>query len=207
MRTHLTALALAALIGTAAQPAAAQNAPRTNPIRFELGANVTTFGYGSSLGGPQFAVNFLPRHAVQVAADIAAGGGEYGWNTEVLYTIQYRYALPVSTEKTQVFVTGGVLGFLGWSHTDGYTYTEPAYNLYGPGGQTIGTVPERTYSRPAYTSFNSQPPILPMGGIGVQRFLGSRIAVRGDVSLVVGDEEAALRASVGVVIPLGRVKR
>jgi hypothetical protein len=207
MRTLPTAFALAGFLGLTAAPAMAQDGTRPTP-RVELGANATVLSDFGFLGGPQVTVNFNPRHAVQATADLTVDRGSSWWNTDVIYTIQYRYTLPLSTATTRIFVTAGGVGTLGWYHDDGFTYTTSPSSYTDWNGQRV-TVPATTYSYPARTYFNGQAPVYPTAGLGIQHAIGKRIAVRGDISIVVaGSDELWLgvRAGGGVVIPLGRAK-
>jgi hypothetical protein len=208
MRNHLMTMTLAGLVGLAATPAMAQNG--TAPSRVEVGGNVvaSSIGYGF-LFGPEVAFNFAPRHAVQATADIGIDHYEHGSATQVLYTVQYRYSLPLNSTKIRVFVTAGLLGSLDWSHSEAYTYTSMPYTYTGINGQKVN-VPATTYNLPAYSGFSWELPTYPTGGIAVQYRLAKRIAVQGGVSLTVSGDDDELyvfaRAAVGVVVPLGRVK-
>ena len=200
--TAITATALVALAG----PAAAQDNSILKPARMELGANFTVLSGGLVTGGPQFAFTFKPRHAVQVSADLNMERGSSSWDAGTIYIVQYRYTLPIRSAKTRVFLTAGGAGYLGWSHYDAYTYTSGGYS-YVSNGQTV-TVPVSTYNSPAETNFEGFPPLLPTGGIGFQDAINNRISVRGDVSAVAGlGWWLGVRASGGVVIPIGQVKR
>lgn len=209
MRNPLTMLALAGLVGLAATPAMAQDGTFSMPTRVEVGANVTMLSDFGFMGGPQLAVNFAPRHAVQVTADLATNRGSSWWHADVIYAVQYRYTLPLSTAKTRVFLTAGGIGTLSWYHSDAGTYTTPAYTYTDWTGQKV-TVPSASYSYPASTSFYGQAPLYPTGGIGIQHIVAKRIAVRGELSMIVAGVEdtwVGLRAAGGVVVPLGRAKK
>ena len=207
MRSLLTTiLVLGALVGIGVAPAAAQDGSRPMPPRMELGGNFTLLGQYGVSGGPQFTLNFNRRHAIRVNADFAMDRGSNGWNRGAFYGVQYRYTLPVSTARTQVSLTAGGLGIFEWSHQDAYSYTSPAYT-YTVLGESF-TVPSRTYDYPAYTDFNAMPPLLPTGGIAVQHVVGHGVVISTDVSLVAGlYSYVGVRATAGVVVPLGRARR
>jgi len=205
MRNHLMTMTLAGLVGLAATPAMAQNGAA--PSRVEVAANITAFSDYSFHFGPEVAFNFAPRHAVMATADIGTDHYEHSSSTQVFYTVQYRYSLPLNSTKTRVFLTAGLLGTLEWYQSAAYTYTSMAYT-YTINGQKFD-VPATTYNIPAYSGSSAEPPIYPTGGIAVQYRLGKRIAVQAGVSLTVSaDDELYVlgRASTGIVIALGRVK-
>ena len=202
--TAITATALVALAG----PAAAQDNSILKPARMEVGANFTVLSgeLTNVTGGPQFAFTFKPRHAVQVSADLNMERGSSWWDAGTIYIVQYRYTLPIRSTKTQVFLTAGGAGYLGWHHYDAYSYTTGGYS-YVSNGQTV-TVPVSTYHSPAQTNFEGFPPVIPTGGIGFQHAINNRIAVRGDVTAIPGlGWWLGVRASGGIVIPIGQVKR
>lgn len=203
----MTTLTVFAVAGAAVRPAAAQDNTILKPARLELGANfITMTGDVAISGGPQLAFSFKPRHAVQVSADLSMDQRPTSWKRGAFYSVQYRYTLPMHSAKTRIFLTVGGVGYFGWTHYDAYTYTFNGYS-YVLGGQTI-TIPAATYNYPARTYFTGWPPVLPAGGIGFQHALTNRIAVRADVSAVAGlGWWVGMRASAGIVMPLGRTTR
>lgn len=207
MRNHLMTMTLAGVVGLAATPAMAQEGAA--PSRVELGANFTASNGFGSLFGPEVAFNFAPRHAVLASADIGIDRYQNWSSTQALYTVQYRYSLPLNSTKVRVFVTAGLLGTLDWYHSGAYTYTSMPYTYTDMNGQKV-TAPAMTYNIPAYSGFSWEYPVYPTGGIAVQYRLGKRIAVQGGVSLSLsGDDDeiyVLARASGGIVVPLGRIK-
>jgi hypothetical protein len=173
-------------------PANALAAQEPSVPRVELGGSgglfVTPTGDGVLLiaGGPRLTVHIDDRIAIDLLGDFAGptdSSGLFG-----IYQLQARYMVKGAAPERTIFLTGGVAG--GFSY-----YHAPEGRETRPDGSIV--------VRSAYTRTSLSRPMAFAVGLGTQRPLASRVALRMDAQ-VLGGPALAVRGSVGVSIPLGR---
>jgi hypothetical protein len=204
----VTIVAFASLVTAVPQAAAAQDFTPATPTRMEVGGSVT-FIQTLTTGSPRFTLNFNARHAIQTGADFRFYQSSYSRETSAMYTVEYRYTLPVSLRATRIFMTAGALGMLEWSHQNAYTARSSGFTYTNISGEKVTVAPSE-YTFPAYSDFDWVPPVYPIVGAGFEHRLNRRLLVRADAQVIVPfDDEFYLvpRVSVGLVVSLGKSVR
>jgi len=185
--------------GAAAQPPAGPSAQLPVP-RVELGAGLglgvglVTDEPGAAalfLPGARVSTAFNPRWALEGAFDFMGDDSSLA----VIYRVQARWRPGGAGDagRLQPHCTFGGTG----------VFEHETWGPYQWSDQT-GTV----HTTPRQTRWNVMPPMLPTVGIGFQKTLGSRVALRADLAAVIvpADDFVAvlLMPSVSLSIPIGR---
>ena len=192
-------LAAAGVSAAAAQTPAGPSAQLAIP-RVEFGAGLG-LGVGLASGESGAAALFLPgarvgtainpRWALEGVFDVMGDDSSLA----VIYRVQarWRFRGPAAAGRLQPHVTFGGTG----------VFEHETWGPYQWRDQT-GTVHEE----PRHSSWNVLPPMLPTVGIGFQKTLGSRVALRADLAAIIVPADdfvgVLLMPSVSVSIPIGR---
>ncbi len=200
-----TAIALG-LILISPRLAAAQgpDAPRPVPPRIEVGAtaglllwtgadtsaDVSPVGVGVRVG-----VAVTRRWRIEGLMDLAGMDPD---GVGGLCAVQIRWSpIGMTSQGFEPFVLAGTTG---WYSRRSW----PEYRWVEPGSGQVEVIP-------AYSSVEFLPPVFPRVGIGVQKSIGSRVAVRAELTaFVVGSDDfitPIIHPSVSVTVPLGRYGR
>ena len=107
MRTTLVALTLVAIPGFAV----AQERGGAPVSRLEIGGQMSALLGYTVAGGPKFTFNFNRRHPVQTTFDFRFDGYDGSRSLNSIYTVEYRYTLPLHSQDTRVFITAGASAF------------------------------------------------------------------------------------------------
>ena len=185
--------------GAAAQPPASPSAQFSVP-RFELGAGL---GLGVGLASDESGVASLflpgarvstalnPRWALEGVFDVMGDDSSLA----VIYRVQARWRFRGAADagRLQPHFTFGGTG----------VFEHETWGPYQWRDQT-GTV----HAVPRHSSWNVMPPMLPTVGIGFQKTLGSRVALRADLAAIIVPADdfvgVLLMPSVSLSIPIGR---
>ena len=173
MRRFTTTLfALAALAGTAADLHAQSTLPPA-----ELGVGVTrlvsrpgTDYVTDQMTEPnavvRFTMPFASSFAIEGLVSIGQQGEALRQRTDGLYVVQIKQRLPgFEQRRHHIFITYGVVGY--------YAHVVQREVEYGDGQRARGF---------SYSEFEE--PLATQFGVGIQRRLTSRLAVRGDAQLL-----------------------
>jgi hypothetical protein len=185
--------------GAAAQPPASPSAQLSVP-RVEFGAGLG-LGLGIMSNEPGAAALFLPgarvstalnrRWALEGVFDVMSDDSSLA----VIYRVQARWRFRGAADagRLQPHFTFGGTGVFEHQTWGPYQWRDQS-----------GTV----HATPRQTRWNVMPPMLPTVGIGFQKTLGSRIALRADLAAIIVPADdfvgVLLMPSVSVSIPIGR---
>jgi hypothetical protein len=193
MKPPLVAM-LAACVALAETFAAGQDLER--PPRFELGGDAGAIVGISGEGlfplaalGPRLSINFTPRTGMDLIGDMVEpieGGGVYG-----IYYVQLKHVVhDGGPTRGVMFVTVGTIGAFEYERV-------PERRQPRPDGSAIVY---HSYSKAEVTA-----PVGLSGGLGVQRVLARRAALRAETQAVIGFERVLIvRGVLGVSVPIGR---
>lgn len=202
IRNGIPVAAIAGLMLTLHPAAAAAQAGDPALRRMEVGGQVAFIAGDAASFGPRFTLNFNDRHGLQVGSDFRVNFEDHSQYVGSIYTVEYRYTLPLGLRSTRAFITAGGAGYLDWSHYDAYTYAYPGYSYTNSKGELV-TAPASEYHMPAYTSWGGIPPVYPIVGGGAEVKMTSRLALRGDAQLIIYEDGVTWRMSTGVTVALG----
>lgn len=186
--------------------AAAQGLPaaRPAPPRIEVGATagqLIWFGADTSSDvspvgvGVRVGVALTRRWRIEGLMDLAGMDGD---GVGGLCAAQIRWSpVGMTSGGFEPFVLAGTTGWYSRRSWPEYRWVEPST------GQ-VEVIP-------AQSSVEFLPPVFPRVGIGVQKSIGSRVAVRAELTaIVVGSDDfltPIIHPSVSVTIPLGRYRK
>jgi hypothetical protein len=135
--------------------------------------------------GPNVTFNASRKRALQISSSLMTREDDYSRDTVFFYALQYRRTIR-ETGDSRVYWTAGVVGIVEHERMKAvnYSYRNVAY------------------TSPASTHTMMLPPVVPVGGFGIEKFVAPRLAIRGDVVI----SFLVMRAAVGVSVPVGRLK-
>lgn len=209
MRTTLNTTLVSLIVIALAAPATAQTAIPPAPGRFELGINgagMAAGGSGLVSAGPQVTLRFSRRHALQLSVDAHYDRFDSGWGVDGLYTVLYRHTF-AERGLSRGFLLAGGAGGIGASHYEARTYTSPARTFTNTFTGVTTEYPERTHTYPERSDFDVSVPLAVVLGAGAESQLARRLVLQAQVAVGVSPWGVALRAAVGLHVPLGRVTR
>lgn len=167
--------------GQTTDPDASSINPGSVSVGFNTGM-VLGPGAGYLAIGPNVTFNASRKRAIQISTSLMRWEDDFSRDTTLLYAVQYRRTFRDAGDSRSYWTVGGA-GLFERSHFKEQTY--------------LGK-----YTSPARSHTWALPPVAPIFGFGTEKFVTSRLAIRGDVVI----SFLVMRAAVGVSVPLGRLK-